>query len=290
MTPSADESALILTKALESREPFWFIKLGDAAVECINGYGGKTCDGERYTEDLAYQLLASWTQLREGCDKLYVGDWSTASFSGPDDKTRHEREYRALMGARRGTMLHFECLLLMRVSQELLGFYRAVREDPRRKLLVGPAAWGPLTDLLRCRFLAVPVMPNLINLAPQIADELKRQDFDVMLYGAGMAGHVAAIDCWIKYPERTYVNLGSALDPACGRGKTRKQQLDPAKARAFFDRVVPRVTPVFRGWCVAGHAKPQRGCVLCDVDIVKTAGRGDALLKAHARVVENTSL
>jgi hypothetical protein len=258
LTPDADASAKILTNALKSRDPFWFIKLGDAAVECVYGYGKGTCDGELYTAGLAEQLMSAWVCLRDDCRRLYVGDWRTASFSGPDDKSRYAEEYAALTLHRghRGAMLHFECLLLMRDTPELLGFYRAVHDDPRRKLLMGPSAWHECADLLRCEFLALPIMPNLIDIAPWIASELERRDFDVMLYGAGMAGHVAVIDCWRTHPGRTYINLGSALDPATVRGRTRRQQMGCVDARAFLGRLTTQ-------------------------QFVTTAGRGAALLKAY---------
>ena len=284
-TLTEDESALVLTGEVLARSPFFFIKLGDAAVELVNGYGRKTCDGEMYTNALADALLMSWKRLSGLHKNLYVGDWRTASFSGPSDRSRYDAEYRILMGAVHGTLLHFECLLLMRETDALLGFYRAVREDTRRKLLMGPVAWEPLAKVLKCDFLPLPVMANLFSINEQVANELKRSDFEVLLYGAGTAGHVSVVDCWEAHPERTYINLGSALDPACSRGKTRKQQLAPHRAKAFLERLLPRVTPQFRDWCEKGHAKGTRGCPLCDTNgVITTAGRGNSLLKRYEEV------
>lgn len=252
-----DQSAATLAASLSARLPFYFIKLGDAAVEIMNGYGKATCDGELYTEDLRRGLRAAWNALGKMSGSgsvLYVGDWSTASFSGAKDKSRYASEYDGMMAGSRGVFLHFECLLLMRESPELLGFYRAVRDDPRRKLLLGPVAWAPMARLLGCDFLGLPVMPNLYDIHTQIAAELKSRDFEVLLYGAGTAGHVSVIDCWIEHPGRTYINLGSALDPATSMGRTRKQQIAPNRAKAFLAQIECRVT---------------------------TTGRGDALLKAY---------
>lgn len=255
MTPNEDQSAAALTAALYAHTPFYFIKHGDAFVECINGVGGASCDGEVYSAALSDALLASWITLSGSGARLYVGDWRTASFSGPEDKSRYAAEYAKLMSyAADPRWLHFECLLLMRESPELLGFYRAVRRDGRRKLLLGPAMWSPLADLLRCGFLATPMMPNMVDIAPRIAEELKRTDFDVLLYGAGMAGHVAVVDCWAAHPARTYINLGSALDPACSRVRSRRQQIAPDRAAAFLARLA---------------------------DDTAASGRGDALLRAY---------
>jgi hypothetical protein len=237
-TLDADASCRVLASHMRAHEPFYFIKHGDAFVECVNNIGRGTCDGELYSNTLRDAALGSWIALSGSSARLYVGDWCTASFSGLHDKSRYAAEYDELMDyAVAPRWLHFECLLLMRETASLLGFYRAVREDMRRKLLLGPMAWQPLADLLRCEFLALPVMPNLIDIAAQIGSELKRRDFDVLLYGAGMAGHVSVVDCWKVHPGRTYINLGSALDPATSRGRTRRQQLAPNRARAFLEQL-----------------------------------------------------
>ncbi len=244
--PDADESASILAREISARTPFFFIKLGDGAIECVNGYGEGTCDGERYTPALASELTRAWRLLGAHAN-LYVGDWMTAAFDARTERTRYAGEYEALMShAVDPKWLRFDALLLMRETDALLGFWRAVREDPRRKLLLGPASWFPLAELLRCDFLALPMMPNLVDIAPQITKELARQSFDVLLYGAGIGGHVAVVDCWSAHPGRTYVNIGSALDPACSRGRTRSQQLAPASAKAFLNRLLDEGSPVRR--------------------------------------------
>ncbi len=291
--PNEDKSAATLAAMLRAKMPFYFIKLGDAACELIyhgvrrevgmKGAGTQTCDGEKYTDDLAKALLASWMKLGAADVNLFVGDWQTASFTSADDKSRYANEYTHLMScAPTAVRLHFECLLLMRETPELLDFYEAVRSDKRRKLLMGPIAWRPLADLLSCEFIGLPVMPNLFDIVPQIGAELKSMNFDVLLYGAGTAGHIAVIDCWQEHPTRTYINLGSALDPACSRGRTRKQQIAPNRAKAFLEQLVPLACDVVPGWgnkfdeantrarqqdggrCTNGHARGQRGCSLCE--------------------------
>ncbi len=238
MTPGSDESALVLTRDTEARVPFYFIKLGDGAIECVNGYGKGTCDGEKYTPALAAELTRALKTLGMH-HRLYVGDWMTAAFESHTERTRYAAEYGKLMShVTVHRWLSFDCLLLMRESAELLGFYRSVRNDARRKLLLGPSAWEPVARLLECNFLGLPVMHNLLDLVPQITDELIRQDFDVLLYGAGLAGHVSVIDCWTKHPDRTYVNVGSAFDPATARGRSRTQQISTHRAKAFLDKVL----------------------------------------------------
>jgi hypothetical protein len=241
VTPDADQSAYILTGMLRARDPFYFIKLGDGAIECVNGYGRGTCDGERYSKELGVELERSWRALASH-PNLCVGDWMTAAFDARTERTRYADEYGRLMAHAVSTRwLAFDALLLMRETDALLGFYRAVQDDPRPKLLMGPREWEPLAELLKCGFLGLPVVPNLFEHRTRIADLLRSRDFDVLLYGAGLAGHIPVIDCWKMFPRRTYVNIGSALDPACMRGRTRSQQITPNRARAFLNRLAYEV-------------------------------------------------
>jgi hypothetical protein len=124
----------------------------------------------------------------------------------------------------------------MRESEALVDFYRAVREDKRRKLYIGPMGnLSVASDALGCRFMQVP-MQNLARYTEPLTEDLLASDFDVLLFGAGMAGNIPVVKCWEKYPERTYISLGSALDPL-GRGPSRKQQISPERARAMFAKI-----------------------------------------------------
>ena len=164
---------------------------------------------------------------------VYVGDWLSASFDATSIYARYEQHYAELIGDGKPTFLHFESLLLMRESQALLDFYRTVKADTRRKLYMGPAANAAAAKMLGAEHLVTP-MTGLFDECPRLTHELFSRDFDVLLYGAGMAGNIPAICCWEEFPERTYVNLGSALDPLFMGRKTRMQQILPLKARIFF--------------------------------------------------------
>ena len=86
--------------------------------------------------------------------------------------------------------------------------------------------------MLGARHVITP-MKDLHRHLDSVSHELRREPFDVLLYGAGMAGNIPAISNWVVYPERTFINLGSALDPLF-RGKSRRQQISPERARVMF--------------------------------------------------------
>lgn len=230
---SEDQSAMLLTNKLLHREPFIFIRYGDGALECINGVTGRTCDGEIYTAVLGTELRRCWDKV---CNHpgAVIGDWMTASFDARSIVRRYEPEYTALIGMASPLWVHYETLLLMRESKALLGFYSAIRSDLRRKLLMGPEQWRPAAALLKADFFAVPVSTELFRRhISEIRLGLSARAFNVLLYGAGMAGNIPVVDNWLEHPERTYINLGSALDPLY-RGRTRMQQLSVSRARVFM--------------------------------------------------------
>jgi hypothetical protein len=238
----ADQSAALLAAKIRAREPFFFLRYGDGALECMSqafgstGLGsGRTCDGELYSRALAEMLLTQWCSIYRS-PLACIGDWLSASFDAKTRPTRYESEYRELVGTATPTWLQFEALLLMRESRELVNFYRAVKEDGRRKLFMGPIGNAGAAKLLGAEFIETP-MSGLLAATGALSDELITREFDVLLYGCGMAGNIPAVRCWKRHQDRTYVNLGSAMDPLF-RGRSRQQQIAPARARALFKELM----------------------------------------------------
>lgn len=235
MTPTADQSAAFLAQKLRAREPFGYFRFGDGFLELVAGKQGGTRDRERYSPWLAKELREAWDALLQ-MPNLYLGDWRSASFIGSTEHTRYTEQYEALVGDHTPGFLHFEALLLMRQSRELRDFYEAVRTDTRRKLFLGH--FREAANFLRADHLPCSWANGLQQQELRIIEgELERRQWDVLLYGAGMAGTIPVVKAWAKHPERTVINTGSALDPIAGR-KTRQQQLAPEIARSVFREVV----------------------------------------------------
>ncbi len=230
----ADQSASLLTLRLIEQKPFIFIRYGDGAIQCINHFIGNTCDGEVYSTQLGRELLRCWDCVISDGKRAVIGDWLSASFDPRTVKSRHENLYDMLVGDARPHWVHFEALLLMRDTPALRLFYQVVRRDSRRKLLMGPAEWEPAAAILSADFMPISVSAHLFrDHVFGIRDGLSRREFDVLLYGAGMAGNIPVIDHWNRNRDRTYICLGSALDPIY-RGRTRFQQLPPNQARGIL--------------------------------------------------------
>jgi len=237
MTPTADQSAAILASKLRAREPFSFWRFGDGFLELAAGRKGMTCDHEPYSEALRDGLLDVWTGLvTSDAPGVYFGDWQAASFVGPKDPSRYERDWQQYFGrVPHEQFLHPEALLLMRESEPLVDFWRAVREDPRRKAYFGPSENNETAKALGCEHVRTR-MKFVLEDARHYQENLQRGDWDVLLFGAGLAGMIPAFRCWQRHPERTFIHVGSALDPV-GRGRSRHQQLSQARAQALFAQI-----------------------------------------------------
>jgi hypothetical protein len=137
-----------------------------------------------------------------------------------------------MFGDAKPTRIHFEALLLMRRSVQLREFYRAVREDPRPKIFMGPEWNSGAAKMLGATHLVTPTR-DLLDHTDRLLAQLRGRQFEILLYGAGMAGNIPAIRHWEDNTDRTYVNLGSALDPLFYR-RTRNQQLGTEELKAMF--------------------------------------------------------
>lgn len=228
----ADASAGFLAGKILLREPFLFFRYGDGALECMAGQAGGTRDREIYYPELGLELMRAWCAAVNAPD-VFIGDWQSASFDPRSERARYAKQYENLIGLSQPRFLHFESLLLMRESEALLDFYRAVKADRRRKLFMGPEELKVAANMLGAEHLVTPMVPDLHAYLETADIKLWQCDFEVLLYGAGMAANIQAIKCWERFPERTYINLGSALDPI-GRGVTRTRQLSPKRALAFL--------------------------------------------------------
>ena len=240
MTPSADASAAILAQRIRTQLPTLFIRFGDGAVECILGNHDPktphTCDGEMYTPELGDAIDDTITALHCSHHKetVMMGDWRTAE--SPGSKPRHIKDWETLIVPERWALLHFETLLLMRISTTLLDFYQTVRFDRRRKLFIGPASNHGAARMLAADHLIVPDRDLFANVG-WIKSKLDEIDPQVVLYGAGMAGNIPVVQHWAEHPDRTYIALGSALDPLF-RGRSRSNQIRKDQAEKLFKEIL----------------------------------------------------
>lgn len=233
MTPNADTSCAIMMLHLLQQDPFFFVRIGDGAVECVRGMPGHTADHEQYHPVLASAMRETIRHLKAEGDRVLWGDWRTAvAGSAPN----HVPEWEELVDAQRRLTLNYEALLLMRRSEQLLNFYHCVRNDPRRKLYVGAHYQTGAPTLLDSLFLPLPT-GGVFQHRDVITHYLNHARPEIILFGAGMGGLVPIVEYWEKHPATTCIHLGSALDPLFVK-PTRSRQLSMADARDFLKELL----------------------------------------------------
>ena len=77
----------------------------------------------------------------------------------------------------------------MRKSEALVDFYRTVKKDSRSKLFMGPDFNAGAGRMLGAAHLATPMI-DLFNQVDRLLAELLRFPFQILLFGAGMAGQI----------------------------------------------------------------------------------------------------
>lgn len=238
MTPSVDVSARILTAKLLSCEPFVYVRYGDADIPWMLGQdvpAGETCDGERTREGLGTELRRAWRTLC-GLPHFLCGDLCTMDLPA---ESWIQDEFRRMCEPYSLKFLHSEALLIHRLSAPLKEFYRILRRDTRRKVLLGPHRVSPAANLLRSDF--VPIHLTCANEPQEIAGAIDRlnatcKDWDVLMMVGGRASKIIGAKMAAQYPTRTVIELGSALDPLFV-GQTRTSQVQMHEARAFFSEL-----------------------------------------------------
>jgi hypothetical protein len=214
----------LFTDFLRNDMPFTFVKMGDAELLCMNGRDGITCDKHPYSRSLQAALIEAFKILYHR-PNVYVGRWQETwqELADPFGFPQHWCEFNLIIPK------------TTNATPEVLEFYRAIKESPLKKLFVAPAVNKTAVEMLGAKHITIPEI-NLWASYPLIAAMVEREDFDILLTSAGMPAKVLMADTIMKR-EVTMIDIGSGLDPVCGRN-TRDGQLPPDEARNFFKELL----------------------------------------------------
>jgi hypothetical protein len=249
-TPSADESAVILTNKLKAHEPCVFTKFGDGTLWWMSGNPVQSANGEVYRPGIDAELREAARTLAK-LPHVYLGDQLTCS-SGPYLE-KEQREFIRWDHAEGLTpskvpitvseppppdrWLHMETVLIHRLTPELLEFYRVLKADQRKKVMCAGMHLGGVRDLLSFEAFLQSDPANEHTRAWATSHILATWDWDILLLAVGHASKLIAATLASKFPDRTIIELGSALDPLFV-GRTRGEQIEPEVARSYFKELL----------------------------------------------------
>ena len=219
---------IFFTELLESRTPFAFTRFGDGEFECMAGNSGRNWDGCDYSPEFMIALIDSF-QFLSRQPNVYLAQRC------PPRLRSKISEVINLNGNR---YYDAEALIFHNITPELGPFYRALIDDPRRKVLVGPQEHYGANKLLGCELQIQVRRPNAFQDrdATRACLIAEHKPDTVFLFCAGMTAKVLIADL-LKYgPDITCIDLGSALDPIY-IGRTRSDQPARRVVIDFFTRM-----------------------------------------------------
>ena len=230
-TKSADQTAQLFTRKLLAHEPFVHIRYGDADYDWMMGGSGHTCDQEFPRPGIGEDLGKAWLQLWSRPD-FYLGDIET--FKTPATDAIRDFAATLLETQDHTRLVHTEALLIHRLTPDLLAFYRTLRAEKRRKVLVGPMRIAAASEMLDARHVLVSATKaNEVQALKMTVATVETFDWDILLTCCGRASKLLAGELAVKHPNRTIIELGSGLDPLFV-GRTRSEQVSMHEARKYF--------------------------------------------------------
>jgi SAM-dependent methyltransferase len=251
-----DDSAFLLTTLLAQRQPFTFVKFGDGDLQIMLGLGARnSCDGEEWSPELSEGLRWAWETLH-ATPNFYLGDYMSGSFRPGD--YMYPDEYAQICTGREINWLHFEALIIHRLSPALLEFYEALVHDERSKVFVGPERLAGAAEMLGARHVLAP-LATAHDDVERIVAEVDAAPWDIAALSAGRGAKI--VEARIARAGKTVIDAGSAFDPLFV-GRTRSQQIDPKVARDYFRHLLLRsrgpdgISPVTSGNWPAHESRP----------------------------------
>lgn len=206
-------------QAIKIRQPFSFVKLGDGERACMNGATGANCDGQPYSAALASALNTAYEFL---VGKVHVVDFFNQKVFN---------------------------MLLHRTDSDLTAvksFWETVSSATGVKVFVGPARLRPAAELLKARFIEVPLVDafsDLERIKKQLFDHCKRDA--ICIFCAGATSKILIAEMLKVRQDITCLDAGSSFDPMFV-GETRTLQAPKAVLDRLYsgtpETSYPRVT------------------------------------------------
>ena len=195
------------------------------------GRFGGNCDNHQYYRSLKNRLIQSWQYLTQQ-QSCYLSDW----ILGPNTKQDHQRIYMKVPSPERTVQYSFSAHEVDSPVEELLQFYKTIRESVKPKIFVGPSRLKPnsflniqhevTTPLLEAYLRYDAVCENCVRVASNV-------EAPIFLLACGFISCLLAEDIHRVNPQATVIDLGSSLDPLLV-GPTRKTHLSQQSARDLY--------------------------------------------------------
>lgn len=223
-----------LIESVRANNPPHVARFGDGEILCCLGWLERNnCDGHDYSPALA-EALAGAVRTFVQTPNLWLGNWGWWPLAvwvhGLCDQWGGQTDW-----CDHGLFMHFKD----QDNSAVRDLYLAIRDCPRRKVLVGPDLLQPAMHFLQAsQFVQVPPN-NGWDQFPRVRDELlgivRPSDLVLLVYGMPAKPLMAEV---IRHePLARCFDIGTGLDPLVGR-QTRPHQPDSAVMGELYGDVL----------------------------------------------------
>ena len=198
---------LMLTK-IQNKQPLAFIRIGDGEIEVMNNINIEGRDKSFYFLDMGIALEESvklcWYDVN-----VFIGLQSAKVIE------RYDYEIKMWMnqnGWKRERFMDADIFHKMSVDGKFMEWFNNLC-DTRKVLIVGKQALRKVAGKFD---MVVTPEVNCWLYYDQIVKQIKDTDHDVVLFACSAPAKIMICNLWKENNTRTYLDVGSVLDPYAG--------------------------------------------------------------------------
>lgn len=232
------------TEKIKNNENFSFVKLGDGEIDCMIGRNGTNCDNHNYSNELAEKLKESFIELSK--QGALFGDWFNSNPPRNQRDVENINYYSNFINSNNLTIKlvrPFEVLLTgwgNLSNDNLLNFYKVVKETKRRKIYVGPKVMEGVNKMLNTDYFVEIPKTNAFDDRDRILSEIKNTliDDSIIILTVGLMSPYISSEILKTNKNVTILDVGSGLDPVF-IGSTRSGgQASPSDAINYYKTIL----------------------------------------------------
>lgn len=209
-----EETLKLFINKLKKRKNFFFFKVGDDCVYCMQFETGSNSDGHFYSSDYAERMKEAYIYMAQQ-PEVYFAEWED-SFPGILHDTVICRQLRKDNDLN-PQYVFFDALLSHEdqyLTSDLKEFYRVLKNDSRPKYYFARERMREVARVFNMTFVPVP-HPNSYLYFEKVKQQVKKilKPNIIILFSCGMLAKIMLYECHKMSKEITVLDMGSAFDP-----------------------------------------------------------------------------